>query len=103
MAKEAVEKIRAIEEEAFKILTEAEKEAKRIVSDAKSEAKVLIEAEKKKALEEALKVEEEATKKGSEFAVSYIEENRGKTDAPVEKARLKKEAVTDEVIKLLFF
>ena len=103
MAKEAVEKIKLAEEEAFRISIEAEKEAKKIISDAKAEAKELIADEKQKAMEDLSKSEEEARKKGEELAFSHIEENKGKNEAPIIEAKLKKNMAIEKVIKLLFF
>lgn len=103
MAKDAVEKIKAVENEAFSIYSEAQKQAKKIVSDAKAERERIIEDEKQKAIAASFEIEEKAKKQGEEFALSYIEQNRAKNEEPITNARIKKESAIGEVIKLLFF
>ncbi len=102
MAKDAVEKIKAAEDEAQKIVADAKDAAKQILNDAKSESKSFLETEEAVVREEALKKIKNAEQKGEEEISAYLEANKHKNDEKMLLAAKNKEKAIAKVIELLF-
>ena len=102
LAKDAVEKIKAAEDEAQKLVTDAQNEARRIITDAKAEAKSFEESEIKTEKEAAAKELSEASKKAESEILAYLDSNLSKNAEKLNSAEKNKEKAIAGVIKLLF-
>ena len=102
MAKEAVERIKAVESEALKIIADAENEARQIVQDAKNAAKKLVENKVLEAKAAAAEKKEALKADSEKFLASYVEENKAQVLEPIKEAQNKKDEAISAVIGLLF-
>lgn len=102
MAKEAVDKIKACESCARKILEEAEKNAVKAIADAKASAEKkyseIISAAKQKSSDDIKRAELDA----EEYKSNYMKTNQDKNNEPLRVALQKKEQAKKGVINLLF-
>lgn len=102
MAKEAVDKIKAAETKARRILDEAENNARKAIADAKAEAEKrsaeIISGAKQKSSDDIKKAELAA----EEYKTNYLKTNQEKNNEPLKLALQKKEQAKKGVINLLF-